>query len=272
MWDAWSIDEGLIYAILTGLFPLTAYQQSYGIGQGAGADFSTQRPARIYKASILNAVTFSGTTTATSATITTASTAGLAVGMTVIGTGVPANSTILSFVANTSITISYACTASGTVTIACVGLNRAKLDIVNAQRYYAHNDLGATATTPEELYPDYNVDGSGNARLYIWPVVSEFQKSYIEIDIAVSFTAWTLVGNYLIPPGYQDAIEWALAFRCLPGFGEAVNPSVAQVVIAAGQKAEQRIREMNAMNRQIPATAASVPDTQPQPAAQAGVR
>ena len=51
MWDAWGIDEGLIYAILTQRFQLAANIAFYTIGPGGG--FSTTRaPARIYRATV----------------------------------------------------------------------------------------------------------------------------------------------------------------------------------------------------------------------------
>lgn len=56
--------------------------------------------------------TLSGNTTLNSSVITVASTTGVFIGQTVSGTGIVAGSTVLSFVANTSITISVAATAT----------------------------------------------------------------------------------------------------------------------------------------------------------------
>ena len=70
----------------------------------------------------LTATTFTGTTTNGSPTITAvASTANVAVGMRVEGTGIPANSNIISFVANTSITLNNNATASNVGTTLILG-------------------------------------------------------------------------------------------------------------------------------------------------------
>jgi len=61
--------------------------------------------------------TLPGTTTSTSTTVTMASTSGVFAGQPVSGTGIPANATVVSVTANTSIVISAAATASGTVTL-----------------------------------------------------------------------------------------------------------------------------------------------------------
>ena len=253
LWDSASIDEGLIYALIAPQFPFTAYQQNYALGPGPGADWSiTTRPARIYSASAVIAVAItSATTTATSKTVTMASTTGLAVGMRVLGTGIAYDTTILAIAANTSITLSIAATASGTVNLTATGLNRNPLMIVDSNKYLAHNDLGAAATTPDEIYPNYLPDANGNMEVRIWPVVNEFQSSYIEMQVGVPFTVWTLGGNYNIPPGYLDWLTWLVAFRCLPGFGAAVNAQVAQVIATEAAKAEANIRKTNSFNRQV---------------------
>lgn len=267
MWNSASIDEGMIYAVVTGQYPLTAYQQSYAIGVGSGADFSTQRPARIYRARVVDSLNFTATTQ-TSKTVLASSTAGLAVGMNLFGAGIAPFTTILSIVANTSIGISIAATASASsITLTATGLDRNDIDVIDARAYYDHNDLGAQAATPDEVYPDYNPDTNGNMRLYLWPVVNEFQASYIELEQAVNFLVWALTTNYNIPAAYQDWIEWTVAFRCLPGFGMAVPQQNVQVIVEQSTKAEARIREMNAFNRKIPQQAVMAPGSQNQPPA-----
>jgi hypothetical protein len=69
--------------------------------------------------------------------------------------------------------------------------------------------------------------------------------------VGVPFTTWALATPYQLPYGFQDAIQYALAWRLIPQFGAAVDPKVAEYVSGLGQKAEQRIRAMNAMNRQM---------------------
>lgn len=266
MWDAWGIDEGLIYAVLAAQFPLTAFQQSYSIGL-SGADLTATPPSRIYAVHVVDALTLASvTTTSGSATATLASTTGVRVGMGLNGTGIAINATVLSFITDTSILMSIKATASGTVTVTATGLDRNDLEIVDSTRYYSHNDLAATATTPDEIYPDYAPDANGNTRIYIWPTLNGNQAQWVELEGAVAFVAWQLAQNYFIPYGYQDAIEWTVAFRCLSGFGEAISQGVAQTVATEAVKAEQRIRAMNQKNRQLQPQAVMDPATPPQPA------
>jgi len=267
MWAAWGIDEGLIYGQQTFQSALTAGRAVYSIG--TNGTFNTSRPARIYKAFALGAAAFTATTTSSSAVLTSiADTSSLAVGQMVMGAGIPANSYILSIVTNTSATISNTATASATITAYVTTGNRNEIKIVEAGQYYSHNDLGATAKTPDELYPDYLTSGTdGTMNLYLFPVPSTAPIG-IELDFGAIFSTWALGTNYLIPPGYQDCIEWTLAFRVLPGFGEAISQGVAEVVAAQATKAEARLRAMNAFNRQIPPQAVTAPGSAP--AAQQG--
>jgi hypothetical protein len=151
------------------------------------------------------------------------------------------------------------------LTLTAGGQNRTELKVVEAGQYYGHNDLGATALTPEEVYPDFQPDSSGFARLYLWPIPLVPATTYadLEIDAGVAFTAWTLTDTYILPEGFQDALEEALAVRLLSRYGAAVAPQVAEVIAALEIKAEARIRAMNAFNRRLPPGSEAAPGTQP---------
>jgi hypothetical protein len=196
-WDAWGIDEGLIYAVQTKQYALTQNVGTYAIGLTAGSPFNVPLPSRIYSA--------------------------------------------------------FFTTASG----------RNEIEIVSQQRYFAHNDLAALAVAPDELYPDFNVlSATGLANLYLWPVPSVAGAS-LELETGAPFGLWTLQANYFVPQGFQDAIQECLAFRLLTRFGAAVDQAIALAVVAKAQKAEQRIRTMNAFNRKLPPGAEMAPTEQP---------
>lgn len=129
---------------------------------------------------------------------------------------------------------------------------RNELKIVNANVYYAHNDLGALAKAPDELYADFLVgQTSGQAKIVMWPVGSGAGNS-LELITGATFGLWALVTNYNIPQGYQDAIQNVLAFRLLSYFGAAVDQSLVANITAKAQAGEARLRSMNAINRQMP--------------------
>jgi hypothetical protein len=200
-WDAWGIDEGLIYSILPTQASLVANTASYTIG--VGATINVPRPSRIYKAFLVSTV--GGSTT------------------------------------------------------------RKELRIVNAQEYFAHGDLTAASASPDELYPDYNVDASGYAKLYLYPAPTCPTTTKLEIEAGVPFTAWTLVDNTILPQGYQDPINYALAFRLIPRFAAIVPAEIQKIIMANGLKAEERIRTMNALNRKLSAMDVKMPNTETPP-------
>ncbi len=292
MWESWGIDEGLIYAIIASRFALTADIGTYTIGVPAGStqlpNFNSPRPARIYRAVI---------TQASGGAINSNSLFAGGSGYVVNDTGViqGGNGTVATYTVNTvtaGAVATYTISGAGTgytpmlgattatggaqagigtgfrISIASVtagGQNRNELNIVEATKYYAHNDLQASAAVPDEIYPDYNVNQDGYATLYFFPVPKVLAATNLELDQAVPFTTWTLTDSYQIPQAYRDALGWALAFRALPIFGEAVGQGAAQVVAAEGAKAEARLRKMNSVNRQAPEQQMMTPGAQQEP-------
>ncbi len=183
-WNAWGIDEGLIFGVQSITKALTAATASYTIGPAAA--FNTPTPSKIYQAFI----------------------------------------------------------------IASDG-SRNEITVVDAAKYYAHNDLAASAVTPDEVYPDFNISPTtGFATIFVWPVNSGTPT--LQLITGAPFTTWTLNGTYYVPQGYLDAIRYALAWRLIPRFGVIVPQQIAQEIAMLGEKAEVRIREMNKMNRQLP--------------------
>lgn len=129
--------------------------------------------------------------------------------------------------------------------------NRNEIEIVTGEHYWHHNDMAASAVTPDEVYPDFNVDPvTGFATIYTWPV--QTGTPTLELTVGAAFGTWVLGTNYIIPQGFQDAIQYALAWRLIPRFGMIVPQTIAEAVTGLAQKAELRIREMNKINRQLP--------------------
>lgn len=150
---------------------------------------------------------------------------------------------------------------------------RKQLKIVDLETYTAHGDLTATGLIADELHPDWfvnvgNVAGvSGCITLYVFPVPSG--AIILELSVGIqAFSLWTLAGaNVYVPQGYVDALKYTLAYRLLPRFGVAVQPQVAETVTQLAEKAEARIREMNAINRQLKGQQGALPGSPGTPAA-----
>lgn len=183
MWNAWGIDEGLIFAEASITKALLASTPSYTIGPTGS--FVAAVPSRVYRAFIIG--------------------------------------------------------SDG---------NRNEIAVVNADKYYAHNDLSASAVVPDEVYPDFNIDPtSGLPTVYLWPVNTGTPT--LQLLVGAPFTTWALNTTYNIPQGYQDAITYALAWRLIPRFGMIVPQNIYQEVSGLAEKAELRIREMNKINRML---------------------
>lgn len=156
------------------------------------------------------------------------------------------------------------------------GQNRKEIRIVDAATYFAHGDLNASASAPDEIFFDWNINesnleggpfGVGQLNAYLYPVPNCPTTSYIDFETGSPFLAWTLAGAVYLPYGFQDLLEWILAFRMLSGFGAVVSGEVVQNVTQNGAAAEARVRAMNARNRMIPAQSAEPPQLQLQQAA-----
>lgn len=272
MWGAWGIDEGLIYAQIHERFPIANSQASYQIGPGA--QFDAQIPSRIYAAHFINVN--DGQISASSLQNGGTGYAVNDTGTVINGSGVPA--TYIITAVSAGVVTTYTLTTPGTgylpqngyqtqrgggqpgggsgftINVTAVpptGQNRNPLKVVNGDQYYSHSDLSALALTPDELYPDFSPDQNGFVRLYLWPILS-VGPAALELNMGANFSAWALIVNYNIPPGYADAINYALAFRLIPSFGVAVAPQVVQTIAPLAEKGELRIREANKQNRQLP--------------------
>lgn len=289
-WQSWSIDEGLIWQIVPVRFPLTAGVAQWTIGTSGKAQINAQPPARIYRVAVVTA-----TGGAPSASSVCDGGAGYAANDTGIVLGsmgtqaiytvntVDASGAVLTFTLSNSPTgyqigngqltqiggsqpgVGSGFTVNLTALTTQGGQQRNDLRIVAAAEYYAHKDLSAQAQIPDEVYPDYNPDADGSARLFFYPVPAAASLT-AEIQQGVNFLTWTLTGTYNLPPGFQDTLQYALAWRLLPRYGMAVAKETAEVVMELGQKAEARIRDMNGRNRQVPPAAVQPSSTIPQPA------
>lgn len=293
-WKIWGVDEGLIYAILASRYSLTAGIGTYTIGTPSSSslpqpNFKAARPARIYKAVISQA---------TGGAINSNSLFSGGTGYAANDTGVIllGNGTVATYLVNTIGTLgavaTYTLSGAGTgylpmlgaptatggaqagagtgfrISIASVtagGQNRNELRIIEATQYYGHNDLQASGAVPDELYPDYSANQDGFATLYLFPVPLVLAATMLELQAGVAFVDWTLTDNYQLPDGMQDTIEWALAFRCMAGFGSAVSDDAAKVIIAEGPKSEARMRAANSKNRQVPEAEMMAPGSKPAP-------
>ncbi len=134
---------------------------------------------------------------------------------------------------------------------------------MNAGTYFAHNDLAASAVVPDQVYPDFNIDPTtGFPTIYLWPVNTGTPT--LQLLVGATFTTWALNTTYNIPQGFQDLINYSLAWRLIPRFGVIVPDTIKQEVAMLAEKAELRVREMNKVNRQLqPGTEMLQPPPQP---------
>jgi hypothetical protein len=129
------------------------------------------------------------------------------------------------------------------------GAGRNQLDLIGSKQYFEHNDLSASAGTADELYVDW-ADVAGVMNLYLFPVPTCASATKLELQTwSFPVLTWALGTNQTLPPGYEDAIVYGLAYRCIPRYGAVVNAEVAQAVTQIGITAKDRIKKLNVMNR-----------------------
>jgi hypothetical protein len=129
------------------------------MSQTVTASDGTQLPTNdlaqvmVYSGSVLQSITvayaprnpvfLSGTLTNGSPTIAVASTTGIFVGQQINGTGIPAGATVLSFVSNTSITLSANATMNG-----AISMSLATIRYIQTLTYTGSNLTGISQWIP----------------------------------------------------------------------------------------------------------------------------
>jgi len=131
------------------------------------------------------------------------------------------------------------------------GTTRKPLRIVGSTEMFAHADSAAAATSAEQVYFDY-ANAAGLMKAYFYPVPSCPTASFAEFETWTPIAAFALATNVTLPPGYQDALQQSLAFRCLSRYGSAVSQATAQVVADLAKSAKARIMKLNQENRVLP--------------------
>ena len=214
-------------ATATGTFTLTASNLGPGsaalaTGQVLGMGFTIGQPFVFY-----------GNSTNGSATILTLNTVGLEINQAISGTGIPANSRILSVVPGVSVTLNKNATVTGnngfTITADFVGPRpeaivranlwmtssspqsptRIPLSPISAEEWANISVLQLTPINVTTVF--YYEPRFPNGVLWVWPPLN---GNSIEIFTWGSLTPpATLASNYQAPPGYQDLIVYELAKR-----------------------------------------------------------
>lgn len=143
-----------------------------------------------------------------------------------------------------------------------VGNGRNDLKIVNAIQYRMHNDLAATASVPDELYPDYSF-GVSLGNISFWPIPNFSGSESVAINYWQPLASFPdLTTNIPLKDGYQEAIEWNAALRLLGTFGASISTETANLVATEAAKSQKRVRDLNILNGLLPPES-QVPPTPP---------
>jgi hypothetical protein len=135
---------------------------------------------------------------------------------------------------------------------------RFSLKLISSEAYWAHRDLAAAALAPDELYADFlQPAATGPGSVFLWPVPSVV--GVLDVEVGVIFGTWALASQYNAPQGYLDYVNYALAARLIPRFGEIVSAEAQQTIEARLLKAEARLRDMNLQNRRLELPASANP-------------
>lgn len=121
------------------------------------------------------------------------------------------------------------------------------LELLSSKGFANIADLSAVADIPERLYDDR---ASPLSTLTLSPTPRCTVATKLQLFTWQQLgTFTTLATSVDLPDGYLEPILNAVAFRCLPMFGVAVNQAVSENVRMQGSSAEQVIAQLNVKAR-----------------------
>jgi hypothetical protein len=246
--DSWSSEHLLVFASDENIFTLTSNQVRYTIGNYSGG-------------------TFSGVVTNGSPTITGVSVpANMVARGDLTGTGIPANTTILSFNAGAgTITMSANATASPgaqQITYTIPGdLKMVRPTRINSAftRMTASGNSSLDYTMSPITQDQYASIGLKNlpgpwakyfsynetfplGTLYLYPNPQTGGELHLWTDdLLQTFSSLTAQVN--LPPGYVRALKLALAVELAPEYGKTITPAIAMMA----KESKDLIKALNAV-------------------------
>lgn len=117
------------------------------------------------------------------------------------------------------------------------------LTLLNAEDYAALKLYSTGSPIPDKMFCDY---ANPNARIYFWP--------YLNASVGLELFTWklldsalTLASNFVLPPGYNEAVRFNLALRLASEYGAPISPridDIARKSLASIQSANVRPKNM----------------------------
>jgi hypothetical protein len=262
LYDSWNTERTMGYTIPDYIYSASTNTSLNGI-YGQNVQWS-----------IGPSFTVLGDTTTSSTTVAIANTNGLYIGQYITGTGIPANSYITALTVNTSITLSAAATASGTGVTLTIPPSFAgpRPEVILRMNLYM-TSTSPTQPTRIPLTPISVEQFANISVLQITPVNvttvfyydPQFPQGVINVwpplnGNSLEIFTWgfltppiSLSTVVMEPPGYQDAITYALAARLWPMVTHniAANKETHQWLLGQAKLARERVQFINAPRNTI---------------------
>lgn len=257
LFDEWQAEREMGFSVPTFQFAVT--------GPGSQTDGNG------YLIGPRQAVT--GTLTITSPVIACSNTFGVYAGEAISGTGIPAGSTVVSFVADTSITISKNATANGAQTLtltpdwvaprpeSIVRANNVLTNVGNQPVYLPIRMVSTEewASLAIQQIPEINVTSLAyydpQFPAGVFNVFPPLNGNSVQLYTWAALAAPTsLSSTYSAPPAYANAVLWSLAERVWPLCTNwaAAGPNKISIESIRGEAYEAR-EKVRTVNRVQPA-------------------
>lgn len=242
MMGSWAIQPLTIPVIAREVFPITADLGTYTIGPGG--DFDTSRPSRLTGAALLlnnDETAASVTSISRSGSVATATVTshGLSSGQNVTISGAAQaayNGTFAITVTGVS-TFTYVVegqpTSPATGTITALAESTAEdvteipLGILTDDGWRGIQNKSLTSTLPTDVYLNPTFFG-GFGTINLWPVPTTDEHALVLYRPQQLSTFPSLTAEYILPDGYEEALEDALAVKLGPAYGVALTEDVKE--------------------------------------------
>jgi hypothetical protein len=92
---------------------------------------------------------------------------------------------------------------------------------------------GFSSIYPTQVYYNPTFATTGWAEFFLWPMPTTDENRFVLYSQQALTGFASLVAQYVFPPGYEEALEYALCKRLAPGSGKVLSPELLALVASS---------------------------------------